>query len=1465
MTRATQRITRAILLLLALHSTSAATRYVDVNCTHPVPPFTNWATAATMIQHAVDASAPGDEVLVTNGVYALGARQVVGEMGMMMDNRLVVTKPLTVRSVNGPEATVICGYQVPGSINGDLAIRCVYLAGGAVLSGFTLTNGATTLVYNSYGGGVYCESTNAILTNCILIANSASRGGGAYGGTLNHCTLTGNSASYGGGAYGGILNQCTLTGNAAGYGGGAYLGMLNNCSLTNNSASRGGGASSNTLNNCSLTGNSASRAGGGAYGGILNNCWFTGNSASEKGGGACGGTLNNCTLTGNSAGWEGGGASSNTLNNCILYFNSGPNYHSATLNYCCTTPLPTNGVGNVDVDPELASAFHLSATSPCRGAGSTAYAIGVDVDGEAWLDPPSIGCDEYRPEGITGDLSVAISSLRTNLVAGFALDLAAEISGRVSASVWDFGDGTILSNRVFVSHTWGAGGEYWVTLRAYNATHPDGVSATTAVSTTPRAVHYVSAASTNPVPPYTGWATAAGVIQDAVDAATPGDEVLVTNGVYATGGRALFVDEVMMQWGTSNRVAVTKPLTLRSVNGPEATVIEGYQPAGTTNQEAAIRCLYLASGAVLSGFTLTKGDGVPWDYCGGGVYCESTNAMVTNCLITANSGGGAYRGTLNHCTLTGNGAFSGGGASGSILNYCALTGNSGGNGAGAYGCTLYYCTLTDNWGCDYGGGASISTLNHCVLTGNQACEFGGGAFGGTLNNCILTGNSAPAGGGGGACGDFMGNVTLNNCILTGNSGGNGAGVWRATLNHCTVTHNLGIGVSDGVLNNCIVYDNTGGNYYYGSFNYSCTTPLPTNGFGNIDAEPELTSAFRLSADSPCRGAGSSAYTSGADIDGEPWLDPPSIGCDEYRAESITGDLSVAISVLRTNLPVGISLDLTAEVGGRASAIVWDFGDGTVLSNRPYASHAWSAPSNYLVTLRAYNASHPDGVSSTVAICTAPRTVHYVSATSTSPMPPYTSWATAAKVIQDAVDAADPVDEILVTNGVYAIGGLVITNGYEITTTNRVAVTKPLTVRSVNGPEVTLIRGYLVPGTGWGDAAVRCVYLADGAVLNGFTLTNGAAARYFRGSGVRCQSTNVVVTNCIITANASGGAEGGTLNQCTLTGNWEYGGASRSILNHCTLMGNSASSGGGGADGSILNHCTLMGNSARYGGGASLSMLNHCVLTGNQARDFGGGADRGTLNHCVLMGNSAPDGAGAFDATLNHCTVTRNSGIGVSRGIVNNCIVYHNTSSNYWRGASFNYCCTTPFPTDGIGNITNEPAFVDLAGGDLRLRPDSPCINAGNNAYVSGPTDLDGNPRIAGGTVDIGAYEFQTPTSLLSYAWAQRYGLPTDGSADFTDHDTDLLNNWQEWRAGTVPTDTLSVLRLLTPVSDGTKLVVTWESVTGRSYFLERAPDLSSASAFTRFATNISGQTNTTSFLDTNVVGASPRFYRVGVE
>jgi hypothetical protein len=177
-------------------------------------------------------------------------------------------------------------------------------------------------------------------------------------------------------------------------------------------------------------------------------------------------------------------------------------------------------------------------------------------------------------------------------------------------------------------------------------------------------------------------------------------------------------------------------------------------------------------------------------------------------------------------------------------------------------------------------------------------------------------------------------------------------------------------------------------------------------------------------------------------------------------------------------------------------------------------------------------------------------------------------------------------------------------------------------------------------------------------------------------------------------------------------------------------------------------------------------------------------------------------------------------------------------------------------------MTNAP----LLSGSYHLQSNSPCIYSGKNSYVNSTNDLDGNPRIVGGTVDIGAYEYQTPTSIISYAWLQQYGFPIDGSSDFVDSDGSGMNHYQDWVAGLNPTNPSSVLAVLSavPTNNPSGIVVTWESVTNISYNLLRSTSLTAPLGFATIQSNIIGSTGTTSFTDTNASRPGPFYYCIGV-
>jgi len=1107
-------------------------RYVAINNPSPVSPYTSWATAATNIQNAVDVAAPDELVLVSNGVYQTGGR-VVGST--LLTNRVVIDKPITVQSVNGPAVTSINGAWHSATVtNGNRAVRCVWMTNGATLAGFTLTNGATRSggLDSPWlrGGGLWAQSASVVVSNCIFTSNSAFQdGGGTYGGTLINCRLFRNRAQFGGGA-------------------GFYEnpGSLYNCIITSNSANYGGGTSDE-------------------------------------------GTLYNCTLTGNSAVDGGGGSFGSTLNNCIVYFNTsssgGANYQGGAITYSCTTPMPA-GAGNITNNPLFVNIattnLRLQATSPCINAGANQpWMIGAtDFDGNPRIVGSMVDMGAYEAAFLAGDFTANVQSGTNSL----AVIFTANVSGTNLVDVvyyWDFQNDAVTdvqgTNRSVVTNVY-APGTYSVSLLVSNAIGETAgktklnfifVESSPSVST----VKYVAVNNPSPVWPYISWATAATNIQDAVDVTSPGDTVLVSNGIYRTGMR----NSPVVSPGP-NRLVITNWITVASVNGPEFTIIDAAQ----TNVSGGVRGVYMTNGAQMVGFTIMNGKlNRVFDDDGGGVL--ASGSFLRNCIIRSNStdeGGGVFGGTLENCLIENNAATR-------------------------------------------GGGASLSTLKNCTVIGNTASDRGGGIWLGTLYNSIVYFNSAPNG-----------------------------------PNH----------------------------YFADTFNYSCTTPMPSGGTGNITDDPRLASSFRPALDSPCRAAGSPAYTNGVDIDGETWNNPPSMGCDEPRTGSLTGALQVAIFAPNMKIIPGNVIPFTAIISGRAASNHWNFSDGTFATNLFFGLHTWINLGNYLVTLTAFNESFPGGVSAivTVSVISVEASTVYVWTNSPTPVPPYTNWATAAHTIQDAVDSQFiSGGRVLVTDGVYRAG----TRKSPFTlSSNRVVITNNVMLQSVNGPAATIIEGQGPNGV----TAVRCAWMSAGS-LNGFTLTNGFTR---------------------------------------LVGD-----------------GRDTIGGGGYLDGAVLSNCVIVGNGAIYGGGIHGGTLFHCMIKANSAALQGGGANESTLYNCILTDNTAgSQGGGAFECKLYNCTVVGNSS-GVHDSDALNSIIYFNAGGNYSPGSGvIEYSCTTPLPVPAsilIGNITNDPQFVNIPADDFRLEVTSPCLDRGlNEGWMNKAVDLGGRPRLMNSRVDMGVHEFR---------------------------------------------------------------------------------------------------------------------------
>ncbi|MGJ7033108.1 choice-of-anchor Q domain-containing protein [Niabella hirudinis] len=390
------------------------------------------------------------------------------------------------------------------------------------------------------------------------------------------------------------------------------------------------------------------------------------------------------------------------------------------------------------------------------------------------------------------------------------------------------------------------------------------------------------------------------------------------------------------------------------------------------------------------------------------------------------------------------------------------------------------------------------------------------------------------------------------------------------------------------------------------------------------------------------------------------------------------------------------------------------------------------------------------------------TVRYVRTTGTGAG---TSWSTASNDLQKMINASGAGDEIWVAAGIYLptrkaddITGSSTPNdrnnsfllkadvkiyggflGNETSLSQRNWLTNTTILSGdFSGNDIVSGRGSSLSITNNGENACHVVIAADAvgtATIDGFTVKGGNAN----------SQTTIYVNSRLIRQNTGGGmhntASSPTIANCSFTGNnadWVgglYNHFSYSTIINCSFTQNyTVSVGGGGMHNegfsTTITNCSFTGNytddsgGGMYNSSGAAPTITNCSFSGNYATLLGGGIfDDETnfsvqLRNSIIWGNTAANGAGIFEYGPN--------------AIVNNSIVQGGVNGN------------------------KNPLFVDAANGNVRLQCGSPAINAGNNSYIPGgiTTDLDGNARIQGTTVDMGAYEggaVSTSTALATAA------------------------------------------------------------------------------------------------------------------
>ncbi len=336
----------------------------------------------------------------------------------------------------------------------------------------------------------------------------------------------------------------------------------------------------------------------------------------------------------------------------------------------------------------------------------------------------------------------------------------------------------------------------------------------------------------------------------------------------------------------------------------------------------------------------------------------------------------------------------------------------------------------------------------------------------------------------------------------------------------------------------------------------------------------------------------------------------------------------------------------------------------------------------------------------------------------------------------------------------------------------------ITLTSTNPNDPCVVSSTIIDADSDGSVVIFENGETSQAVLTGFTITGGygtmdntvsAELRILWGAGIFCYQASPTIT-CNVIADNRGPVEivGQNMEDWILSYGVGIGCIqSGAVITRNIIRDNSGYVGSGiliyFGDATISNNL-IYDNSAYVGGGVVMveGHLTNNTIVGNDA----------SLAGMPLMAGNV---YAIFDPTINDCQISNNiicnakSGGGIywegpyQEGSL--------TFNNVWNNSPGNYSTVDPetyqpiyggqFDKTGVlGNISEDPVFINSQAKDFHLQADSPCISAGDPNFIAAPseTDIDGEPRVFAWIVDIGADEYIGYTKPIAYAGPDQHVL-----------------------------------------------------------------------------------------------------------